>query len=147
MGHNVPLTGAVPRIRALGVDPVWVYMQMAAGQALNGNKPRTALVTADQLVPEVSAGKVLYGSGGDLLTEGGFFSVVGKEGKPYEVMEAILPGTTVFNIADSEGTVLRVVSSPSFPMKLAAGEYIKITGGTTGGLFGLKVREEITRTL
>lgn len=142
---NVPFIGPRARYNILNITPTWIHLKMATGVALDGNRPRTATLDADEIEPVISSGRAEFGSVADGLTEGGFFRILGNYGRPYIIEDALLPGTTVFKIVDVDKTLIRTVSSPVFPMSLAAGEYVQITGGTTGGLFGLRVRLEGTR--
>ena len=144
---NVPFIGPRSRYNILNITPTWVHLKMTTGVVLDGNRPRTAELDADTLEPVISSGRAEYGSTTDGLTQGGFFRILGNYGVPYIIEDALLPGTVVFKIVDKEKNLIRTISTPSFPMNLAAGEYVQITGGTAGALFGLKVRLEGTRIL
>jgi len=144
---NVPFIGPRSRYNILGVQPTWVYLQMGTGAAMNGAKHRTALLDSNELEPVIGPARAQYGSTLEGLTFGGFFSLLGNYGKAYVVEEVSFVGAVVFKIADSEGVDIRTVATPSYPMKLAAGEYIKLSGGTTGALHGIKVRLEGTQIL
>jgi len=144
---NVPFIGPKSRYNVMGMQPTWNHLQMGTGVVLDGNRPRTATVSEDDIGPVISAGRAEYGSVADGLTQGGFFRHLGNYGHPYIIEDALLPGTTVFKIVDVEKTLIRTVATPVFPMSLAAGEYVQITGGTAGALFGLRVRFEGTKII
>jgi hypothetical protein len=144
---NVPFIGPKSRYNILNTSPTWIRLQMAVGAVLDGTRPRTALTDEDSLEPVISAGRAQYGSTVEGLTKGGFFSLLGNYGKAYIVEDAVLPGTVVFTIVDKDQNLIRTVTTPSYPMSLAPGEFVKLTGGTAGSLFAIKVRLEGTKIL
>lgn len=143
---NVPHIGPRARYNIVGHSARWIFHIMENAIAPAGEAPATVAVgdPAD-LDPVVSPGRADYGFPTDKLVEGGLFTHLGKVGHAVILESAILPGNPKVETVDASGTPLRVLavlSSPltGFPIRLGAGEYVKISGGTTGGDFGLFAR-------
>ena len=142
---NVPLRPGKAWYSIVGVHLTWVYHIMADGIAPAGDAPITnAVPHPDDLEPTVSAGRADYGFPDDKLTKGGLFTHIGRIGQPVIVEAAYLPGDPTVTVVNSEGTLLRTLASGAplggFPIRLGAGEYLKVVGGTAGGDFGFLVR-------
>ena len=142
---NVPLRPGKAWYSIVGIQPTWVFHIMADGVALTGEAPLTSAVPKpEDLEPMVSAGRADYGFPDDKLTKGGLFTHIGRVSQPVIVEAASLPGDPVVTVVNSEGTLLRTLASGAplsgFPIRLGAGEYLKVVGGTAGGDFGFLVR-------
>ena len=142
---NVPFSSK-PRYSIVGADARWVYHSMAATYSPDGSAPATAGVgDPEDLTPVVSSAKAVYGFPADKCVQGGLFTHLGKVGLPMVIEDAVLPGNPAVTLVDSEGTLIRTLVTSGtplsgFPIRLAAGEYIKVVGGTAGSDFGLFVR-------
>jgi len=120
---NVPFIGPRGRFRVLNLTSTWLVQE----GTLDGKRPRTASLTADELDPVVTAGRAEWKS----LTEGGLFDLAGNH-KEAVVLEAMqIDGVTVSIVALDGTTVLRPgpVNDNSFPFKMAPGEMIRVSGG------------------
>lgn len=143
---NVPFTGLRPRYSIVGSSARWVYHIMENLIAPNGGAPTTVAISdPDELDPVVSAGLAKYGPDTDKLITGGLFTHLGRVGHPMVIDAAVLPGDPKVETVDSEGTLIRELTPAAtplsgFPIRLAAGEYLKVTGGTAGGDFGFFIR-------
>lgn len=137
---NVPFIGPRARYSVLGLHPTWHVMKMAGGNSLDGGRPRTAALTEDQLDPVVTSGRAVWGS----LTKGGLFDMLGKGKKPCIVEAIDNAATATGSIVDSAGNALRAVPT-TLPFKLAAGEFLKYTGGTAASYIGILVRLDAER--
>ncbi len=134
---NVPFLGS-GRKRYNVLSPrqsTWVFHEMAGGSALNGSYAKTGSLTKDEIDPVVTPGRASWTA----LTEGGLFSFVGNYRRSL-ICEAVdNAGTATLTLVNAAGTLLRNMPT-SFPFTIAAGEFIKATGGSAGAKVGFLLR-------
>ena len=117
---KVAFIGPRSRYNIVGVNNTWLR-QLGT---LDGKRPRTAELDADELDPVVSAGQALWAN----LTEGGLFSLLG-DMKQALVLEAVVADGT-FQIVAKDGTTVLRPGPTTFPAKIAPGEYLRFSSGT-----------------
>jgi hypothetical protein len=112
---------------------------MATGSSLTGEAPATASVSEENLDPSVTSGKAVWSD----LVKGGYFTLLGNYKRPLIVEAMLLPGGALTSkIVNPQTSTERALPS-SAPFKMAPGEYIKISGGDSGGMAAFLVREDI----
>lgn len=133
--HNVPLIPGRSWYNIVNTTATWCYHHMAAGVALTGEAPRTALLDEATTDPVCSAGKAEYRQ----LIKGGLFTIQAKA-KRTLVIDAIdnAAGATLTIITSNEGHSR--TAPTSVPFKLAAGEVFKAIGGSVGSYVGILYR-------
>ena len=136
---RIPNIGPRSRYIYVQEQPTWIYHTMVPASCFTEERPATATVGADDLDPEVSAGRIEFKS----LTKGGLFTHVAAEGKPVvvEAVDNVGGGTVV--IRSIEGGTERTMPG-DLPFKVAAGECLAVNSGTPGTCrCGFLIREDI----
>lgn len=120
---NVPFIGPRARYRVLAITPTWVIQE----GTLDGARPATASLTADELDPVVTAGRAIWSS----LTAGGLFDLVGKRKEALIIEKIELDGGAMTIVAEDGTTLLRPgpMNVNDVPFKMAPGETLRVIGG------------------
>jgi len=114
-------------------NAVWVYQRMGTGKTFGGTKPMLAATpVADVADPSsVTAGRAEWTN----LETGGLFTLVGLQKKAL-ICDAIdnAAGATL-TLVTASGALSRSMPG-TLPFTIAPGEYIKASGGSSGGSVG-----------
>jgi hypothetical protein len=140
--NNVPQLAGRARYNILGMNPTWVYHEMATGATAAGEAPRSAAKTEAEIDPTVKAGRARWTD----LTKGGLFTMLAHAKQPIIVEAIDNAGSATLTIVDSQGNQLRTVPN-TLPFKVAPGECLKASGGASGGKVGFLVRIDAQRVL
>ena len=138
---NVPFLAGRARYQVLGTNPTWVYHEMAAGQTMAGEAPRSATKTEAEIDPTVGGGKARWAD----LTKGGLFTLLAHYKRAMVVEAVDNPGSATLAIVDSTGANPR--TPPAAPFRVGPGECLKVTGGGAAGKIGFLVRLDVTKVI
>lgn len=141
-GNNVPHIGPRSRYMILNNSPTWVYHEMASGQTMAGEAPRTASVAEADLDPVTSAGMAKFSD----LSKGGLFTLLAHYKKAM-VVEAVdnAGSATITIIKTSAPGSSR--TAPTAPFRVGPGECLKVSGGGAAGKVGFLVRRDFEESI
>jgi len=130
---NVPFLPGRSRYDIVNLTATWCYHRMAAGSTLSGEAPRTATTTEADTDPTVTGGRAEYKT----LTKGGLFTLQAQMLAPLIVLALDNTANATLTLVMSGDPTLSRAVPTSLPFKIAAGEALKATGGSSGSYVGI----------